>query len=344
LAAGAAPPFNLLTFEECLQGAEGRKHVLLGNGFSRALRNDIFAYDALFLRADFSHLSPTARQAFTALNTTDFEVVMRALRLVARIIPLYRNDPDLVRILTEDADGLREVLVQAIAQNHPEGPFEVTDEQYGACRRFLANFDTTYTLNYDLLLYWALMHSEIDPAVRSDDGFRTPEDEEADYVTWEVENTDRQNIFYLHGALHVFDAENELKKYTWVRTGIRLIEQIRAALQADLYPLIVAEGQSQEKMAKILHSMYLSRGYRSFAKIGHNLFIYGMSFGENDQHWYDLIRKGQIRALYVSLYGDSNSDANRQIRTRANQISVERGGRRPLEVHFYDAASAHVWG
>jgi len=153
LAAGAAP-FQLLTFEESLQRAEGRKHVLLGNGFSRALRNDIFAYEALFLRADFSHLSPTARQAFTVLNTTDFEVVMRALRLVARIIPLYRNDPDLVRILTQDADGLREVLVQAIAQNHPEGPFDITDEQYGACRRFLANFDTTYTLNYDLLLYW----------------------------------------------------------------------------------------------------------------------------------------------------------------------------------------------
>ena len=68
---------------------------------------------------------------------------------------------------------------------------------------------------------------------------------------WRI--TDRQNIFYLHGALHVFDAENELKKYTWVRTGIRLIEQIRAALQANLYPLIVAEGQSQEKMARILH-------------------------------------------------------------------------------------------
>jgi hypothetical protein len=159
---------------------------------------------------------------------------------------------------------------------------------------------------------------------------------------WRI--TDRQNIFYLHEALHVFDAENELKKYTWVRTGIRLIEQIRAALQANLYPLIVAEGQSQEKMARILHSMYLSRGYRSFAKIGHNLFVCGLSFGENDQHWLDLMRKGQIRTLYVSLYGDPDSDPNRQIRTRANEISVARGTRRPLAVHFYDAASAHVWG
>jgi hypothetical protein len=191
------------------------------------------------------------------------------------------------------------------------------------------------------------MHSEIKPAVRSDDGFRTPEDEAADYVTWEVENTDRQNIFYLHGALHLFDAEHELKKYTWVNTGIRLIEQIRTALQANLYPLIVAEGQSQEKMAKLLHSMYLSRGYRSFAKIGHTsssmdcLLVRTTSIG---LILFDLIRKGQTRTLYVSLFGDPDSETNRLIRTRAVQISVEWGERRPLEVHFYDAASANGWG
>src|ERR1039457_2134611 len=109
MAAGDTP-FRLLTFQEALASAEGRKHVLLGNGFSRALRNDIFAYDALFQRTDFSRLSATARRAFTILNTTDFELVMRALRLVAQLIPLYSNDTDLVRTLTADADGLREVL------------------------------------------------------------------------------------------------------------------------------------------------------------------------------------------------------------------------------------------
>jgi hypothetical protein len=343
LAAGAAP-LHVLTFQEALQRAEGKKHVLLGNGFSRALRNDIFAYDALFKRADFSQLSATARQAFNVLNTTDFEVVMRALRVLARVVPLYRNDPDLVGELTRDADGLREVLVQAIAQNHPEGPSEIADEQYGACRRFLSNFSLTYTLNYDLLLYWAVMHAELEPAIRSDDGFRTPEDAAADYVTWDVENTDKQNTFYLHGALHVFDAENEIKKYTWIHVGIRLIEQIRTALQGNLYPLIVAEGESQEKMSKILHSMYLSRGYRSFAKIEHNLFTYGVSFSANDQHWFDLIRKGKTRALYVSLFGNAESDTNRAIRAQALHISSGRGERRPLEVHFYDAASAQIWG
>jgi hypothetical protein len=338
-----APTFRLLSFDEALEIADGTKHVLLGNGFSRALRNDIFAYEALFDRADFSALSVTARDAFDVLGTRDFEIVMRALRLVVRLLPLYRKDPDLLRSLNADADGLREVLVHAIAQNHPEGPFEISDEQYAACRRFLSNYRHIYTVNYDLLLYWALMHTEIEPRLTNDDGFRTPDAGAAEYVTWEVEKTDAQNVFYLHGALHLFDAEHELKKYTWINTGVRLIDQIRSALEANLYPLIVAEGTSQGKQAKILHSMYLSRAYRSFAKIQNNLFVYGHSLAENDQHWFDLITKGKLSRLFVSLYGHPDSDANRFIRARALQLGELRAARRPLEVHFYDAATAHVW-
>jgi len=339
-----AVPLQLLTFAEALEQAEGTKHILLGNGFSRALRNDIFAYDALFLRADFSRLSPTARDAFSVLNTTDFEIVMRALRLIVKLIPLYRNDPDLIRTLIADADGLSDVLVLAIAQNHPEGTFEISDEHAVACRAFLAPFKHIYSINYDLLLYWVLMRSEILPVVQCDDGFRAPEDRNAEYVTWEVENTDRQNVFYLHGALHIFDAESELKKYTWVRTGVRLIEQIRTALDDNLYPLIVAEGTSEEKMTKILHSMYLSRGYRSFAKIQHNLFVYGLAFSDNDRHWFELIRKGKLQRMFVGLYGDPESDGNRAIRSRSLQIADERSRRNPLDVKFFDAVSANVWG
>src|SRR2546423_14725483 len=131
-------------------------------------------------------------------------------------------------------------------------PRDISAESYAACKTFLAHFNRIYTLNYDLLLYWAFMQDEIEPSLSCDDGFRTPDDGPADYVTWEPDNAyDQQKIYYMHGALHIFDAGAEIQKYTWRNTGIRLVEQIRNALQRNLYPLFVAEGESLQKLARI---------------------------------------------------------------------------------------------
>lgn len=340
---------TILSFDEAIKRCSGAKrcpHLLLGNGFSRALRNDIFAYDALLNRADFSSLSPLARQAFDVLDTTDFEVAIRALRTAATLARLYATvHPDVAIQMDADADGLREVLVQTIAAHHPDHPLEITDDQYAACRQFLSNFDHIYTFNYDLLLYWALMHDEVGPDVPHDDGFRTSTDKpDAEYVTWDIEKTDQQNIFYLHGGLHIFDAGSELLKYTWSRTGIRLIEQIRTALQAHLYPVFVSEGESDQKLERIRHNDMLSRGYRSFAKITGTLFIYGHSLAANDEHFLKLIERGKMSRIFVSIYGDPASTDNARIIARAEALASARPPRRPLEVAFYDSASARVWG
>ena len=43
---------KLLTFDQALKQADGgKRHLLLGNGFSRACRNNLFAYEALFKQA-----------------------------------------------------------------------------------------------------------------------------------------------------------------------------------------------------------------------------------------------------------------------------------------------------
>jgi hypothetical protein len=336
---------DLVSFERAIELAGQQPHVLLGNGFSLAWRSDIFSYNSLFERADFKSLSPNARTAFDALSTTDFEIVMRGLIQAAALVSVYTPDADrLIQTLRTDAEGLREVLIAAIAQNHPERPGDVSPSQYEACRTFLSRFKCIYTLNYDLLLYWTIMQSEIEPSVASDDGFRTPDSGEAEYVTWEVEKTDQQNVFYLHVALHVIDAGSELQKYTWINTGRPLIEQIRDALQRGLYPLFVAEGESSEKLAKVKHSDYLSRGYRSFAKIGGSLFIYGHSLAANDDHLVRLIERNRVSQLFMSIYGDPASEANTAIIAKAMDLAARRRGRIALRVHFYNAESARVWG
>jgi hypothetical protein len=165
---------------------------------------------------------------------------------------------------------------------------------------FLANFHSVYTVNYDLLLYWAIMQ-DLEPEVPSDDGFRRPEDREEEYVVWEPD-VHQQSIFYLHGALHVFDAEAEVQKYTWVNTGIRLIDQIRSALENDLYPIFVAEGESLKKRERIRHSDFLTRSTRSFGSIGGPLFIYGHSLADNDDHIVRLIQEARFATCGSELW------------------------------------------
>lgn len=269
---------------------------------------------------------------------------MRALRTAELLARVYRPaDVSLAADFLRDANGLRDVLALAIAQNHPERPSDISDHSYGLCRTFLVNFDDIYTLNYDLLLYWALMQEELATEIQFDDGFRSPDDGEAEYVTWDVEKTDGQTIFYLHGALHLFDAGPELQKYTWSNTGVALIDQIRTALGANLYPMIVAEGTSAEKLSRILHSSYLGRGYRSFSKIGGSLYVYGHGMNPNDDHWYRLIEKGKLKRLFVGVFGDPNSPNNRALVARGLRLQELRPARSPLEVALFDAASARVW-
>lgn len=328
----------LLSFEEALAKANnGNKHLLLGNGFSIAYRKEMFQYNSLFERADFSKLNPNIKDAFQALKTRDFEIVMRALKEASTLIALYNSvDTKISNQMLEDAVALKEVLVHAIADNHPANSFEIEDKEFESCSKFLSHFEKVYTLNYDLLLYWTFMHAE---KLRSDDGFRNPETDE-DYVTWHIENTNNQNLYYLHGALHIFDTGSELKKYTWSRTGISLIEQIKHALDNDYYPLIVAEGQREEKEVRISHSAYLQRGQKSLSSIGGNLFIYGHSLAENDNHILSLIAKSKISKLFVSLYGDVSSPENTVIINNANALLKKKN---KIELYFYCAKSANVW-
>ena len=157
-------------------------------------------------------------------------------------------------------------------------------------------------------------------------------------------NSRSQTMWFLHGALHVFDSGTEVQKYTWSKTGVRLIEQIRDALNQDLFPVFVSEGTSAEKYERIRHNDYLAKAYRSFESIQGALFIYGHSLAENDEHYLRCIRKGKIECLYVGLYGNPDSDSNKFITRRATHLADQRRGNKTLKVSFFDAGSANVWG
>ncbi len=338
--------YKLLSFQEALviSATLTKRHLLTGNGFSIACRKNIFRYDSLFEKADFKNLNSNVKKLFEILDTKDFEIVMKYLNYASHVIKVYDpKNSKLIKALEEDAEELKSVLVNAIASSHPENPSEILDEEYEKCKQFLTHFNHYYTLNYDLLMYWTFMKYQNGDQLNSDDGFRTPDYGTAEYVSWEIEKTDGQNLFYLHGALHIFDAKSELQKYTWVNTGIRLIEQIQNALNNNKFPLFVSEGSSIEKVERIMHSNYLSRGLRSFSHIGGSLFIYGHSLATNDSHILNLIPKSKIQKLFISLFGEIDSISNKEIIKKAESIIAKKKGNKTIELYFYDAESAHIW-
>ena len=353
---------DLLTFAEAIEHSAQfkKRHLLLGNGFSIACRPKIFTYGSLFEQADFSS-APRLPAVFDAVGTTDFEHVIKMLEDASRVVPVYSKEAtEAAAQMAADAEALKDILIQTVANNHPNIPNEINDEQFWACRRFLAHFlgdgnkdGKVYTLNYDLLLYWTLMHEDMgfdDPiSLAANDGFGRDEDTEPEYVNWMGESgAHGQRVHYLHGALHLFDAGAELQKYTWVNTGKPLLEQAREAMGARKFPLFVAEGKSNQKLAKIKHSAYLHHSYKSFSsQMGQRndaLYIFGHSLAENDQHILKKIARGKIGQIYVGLYGDPNSDGNKAIRSAANALGAHRDERVPLSVAFFDAGSAQVWG
>lgn len=338
-----------ITFDKAIEFTKDQKklHALLGNGFSIACRPEIFDYKSLLDCAELKD-HPKIQEAFDLLDTTDFELLMHGLQRAADLVRVYdTTDDELPKRLQSDADALKDILVNTIAGNHPELPSKIMPCEYAKARSFLQHFDRVYSTCYDLLAYWAYMQDGIMPNVTCDDGFRQPEDGPADWVEWDM-NAHNQTLFYLHGALHIYQDGPKIRKYTWSNTGIPLIKQIRSSLEEGKFPLFVAEGSSKEKMERIQRSSFLGRAYRSFRQISGALFVHGFSFSENDDHILDAIAHNKVSMLMISLYGDPDDNGNREIINRVESLKERRRNVSPrnkndITVKYYDAASAEVW-
>ncbi|WP_265822587.1 DUF4917 family protein [Geovibrio ferrireducens] len=336
---------GLMTFEEALKATEGqRRSLLMGNGFSIAYSSKIFNYRALFDSADFSERKEL-KKLFEVINTTDFELVIKTLldsiSVVRAFFPKKKDD---IKTYSDSAEWLKKQLVEVLTKNHPNKSVSVDDLKYSSCKFFLEHFVRFYTLNYDLLLYWTFM--KFSQELKPQDGFGGSDDDDCVYWTGSHES----NVHYLHGALHLFDDGSRIRKITFNRTGIALRDQIEQSLQNNEFPIFVSEGTSEQKLEKIIHNAYLHKCLRSLKSISRTLFIYGMSFSENDQHVINAILESKVTDIYVSIYGNKDDENNKKIIDRVFLLEEERntynskcGGRSKLKINLYDAASAHVW-
>ncbi len=326
----------MLTFDEALATipAGTLPTVLLGNGFSQAWNAAIFNYASLFQVANFGDRDVQIRTLFERLNTWDFESVMRTLLSAELVGEVHGFEQGVIDTIKSDQAILKEALLTAVSDNHPRLPNELTRAQYEAVRKFLSRFSQIFTVNYDLLMYWA-RNQDLEPAWKTDDGFRAAQ-------LWKGYGTD-QAVHFLHGGLHLYEDPTGIRKHVYTgEVGGGIVGQVRDNLnqQPPRFPLFVAEPTYQKKKERIDRSPYLSYCLRALTSVATPIFILGHSMDQNDMHIFEAIRKSAVRQIFVSVFGDEHSDANRRL--IANSTAYLGG---PLTtVNFFNASTVAPWG
>lgn len=329
---------EIIDFNAVIENTEqGRRSILLGNGFSRAWSNRTFSYENLKEEVQFKGVGQgkanSIKRLFDDLETYDFEKVMHAMELsihVARSRHESHKYPVFVDSIISDIEMLKRSLADVIAAVHPALPSEITDDQYVCVRNFLSRFSNIYTVNYDLLLYWARNKDRLDPVgYRTDDGFR----QGAEWVGEEVD----QEVFFLHGALHLyFDGTSVFKRVYGENLGT-LRDQIMEGLRKNEFPLFVAEPTARKKLQSIKSNPYLNFCFNKLNDIRGSLVIYGHSMNETDEHIFKMINNSAVEDIYVSIFGDVESEDSQSIIADARRYFYGHN------VVFYDAMSTPVW-
>lgn len=346
---------KLETFDDVLASIKKNPsrefHLLLGNGFSVAYDPSIFSYNALHdfvVNIEDKDLSAI----LDVIETRNFEVIMQYLDSFAALIDAFGGNLALKKRVEAASARLKASLLHAVKTLHPEHVFKIPEEQGKVCANFLKGFLDTggnvYSTNYDLLLYWVLMRNSVLNHVdgcgreleNSSDEFVPPEEQIWSDLTW-GKYREKQNVFYLHGALPFFDSgvavlKEEYDVYNY------LLQKISARMEKGEYPIFVTAGDGQQKLKHITHNQYLTYCYDSFCEAEGSLVTYGFSFGQYDEHIIDAINRAakqgkkvpdKLWSIYIGVYSDED-------RKHVEKIV----GKFRCKVHIYDAKTANIWG
>lgn len=321
-------------------GRRGRTHLLLGNGFSIAC-DPRYDYRNLYNLASVAY-SEEIRRLFAIAGTNNFEGVLRILDNSIEVIVSYGFE-EILEFLVADRETIKESLIGSLVATHMTDTGELPDQMKKSCGNFLRPYYNVFTTNYDLLLYWVQMsNADLQP----NDGFRNDDlVDDADYVVFKERAGDNKSIFFLHGALHFFRVNGQLRKHTWCRTGTPLIPGVRNGLGLGQYPLFVAEGSSEKKLQQILSDSYLDYCLGKLGRIQNALVVFGLSFGNSDDHILCAIKDNyRLSSVYVGLYGAEHLEQNIQTCAKLTAIGMARNAtEHPLAIKFFDSESAHVW-
>jgi len=111
-------------------------------------------------------------------------------------------------------------------------------------------------------------------------------------------NSKTQNLFFLHGAFHIFKDGQSIKKITQ-QSNKALYEKLEDVLNTENQE-IVCVFQHENKTDIINKNEYLTSCLKKLSMISGNLVIIGSSLADNDNHIYKQINNSNIETVYIS--------------------------------------------
>ena len=298
-------------WEDIAQDFQGAD-ILLGNGFSLNLTGS-FKYTSLFTEF-LKNCLPEYQEIFTKFGTNNFEAIINKLRDARYINKLFK-----IRTNNEIEDAiecLKTGLLLAIKSNHPRSD-AIDHEQLKRIAVQFNRFNDIFTLNYDLFLYHLIMHT-LDKSKKDNTIVAY-----SDYF-WEFCNYDKQlkifmnyqnykykRVYYLHGALFIFENPIDTVKLIKANESIELIDLIEKEILEGRLPLFVSEGKPEDKIEAIKHNSYLTFAKENLARARESLINFGTSLSAPDYNIVNAINhNNNKRNLAISIYTGKQSPDN----------------------------------
>jgi hypothetical protein len=214
-------------------------------------------------------------------------------------------------------------------------------------QKFMGRFKKVLSLNYDLIVYWAMLEGNETRAGRwfKDCWLNGSFDGDWEWLATPYQTAATTLVFYPHGSLlfATHPREGEIKISVGA-SAYNLVERI-VSVWADenALPMFVSEGESAQKSASIARHGYLSTVYNDvMTDIGPSVAIYGWGMGENDDHILHRIASREVGRIAVSVYagGQTSDEIDKycmQLKWRIEKHNTA------ARVEFFDSMSPGCW-
>jgi hypothetical protein len=333
--------------------------LLVGNGGSIAL-SDNFSYKSLYGYADKHDL--LQKEAIAVFDKfykkdRDFERVLYRLWQADYINQKFKVAKDERDKVHKGYLKVRLSLINAVKDIHP--PHSSLQFDLPNVGKFISGFKTIFSLNYDLMLYWATQKVNERKRNRIKDGFNTPVNlsiaqknrtfefsSDIDLLRKPFRDNDSSTmVFYPHGSLLLYQTrsrKDERKIISATEGGLlKTITDFWSRNKGN--PIFVCEGDSDRKLEAISGSKYLTHVYQNeLPRTGDTLTIYGWGIGGQDAHIVKQLAKGRYKKIAMSIYTQNKSpiQLDREMDEYLNKLKKIVS---PEHVQFFDAASDGCW-